>query len=148
MTGKVIIVTGASAGIGYEVARALCEGGNDVILACRSEERANRSIEKIRKQNPSALATYMQVRACQLKIYLFLSLSLFSFYVPFSDFFPHNLSSRSICLCPSLDHYLDGLFSGRPPKHPFTSSLVCPFLEQGSIFLQANTQSPSSFLSN
>lgn len=62
MTGRVVIVTGSSAGIGYEVARYLCEGGNDVVLACRSEERANRAIEKIKRQNPNALATYMQVR--------------------------------------------------------------------------------------
>ena len=58
---KVIIVTGSSAGIGYEVARALCEKGHDVILACRSEERANRCIDKIKKQNANALATYIQV---------------------------------------------------------------------------------------
>jgi len=67
MTGKVIIVTGANAGIGYEVARILCEGGNDVILACRSEERANHSIERIKKQNPSALATYMQLDMASLE---------------------------------------------------------------------------------
>ncbi len=62
MTGKVVIVTGANAGLGYEVARYLCEGGNDVILACRNEEKANKAVEKIKKQNPNALATFMQVR--------------------------------------------------------------------------------------
>jgi len=67
MSGKTIIVTGASSGIGFEVARVLCEGGNDVILACRSEERANRSVEKIKKQNPSALATYMHLDLASLE---------------------------------------------------------------------------------
>ena len=61
MTGRVIVVTGASSGLGYEVARYLCEGGNDVILACRNEEKANRAIEKIKRTNPNALATYMNV---------------------------------------------------------------------------------------
>jgi len=61
MTGRVIIVTGANSGIGYETARYLCEGGNDVILACRTEEKANRAIEKIKRLNPSALATYMNL---------------------------------------------------------------------------------------
>ena len=61
MTGRVIIVTGASSGLGYETARYLCEGGNDVILACRDEEKATRAIEKIKQQNPNALATYMHV---------------------------------------------------------------------------------------
>jgi len=61
-TGKVVIVTGANSGIGYEATRVLCEKGNDVILACRSEERANRAIEKLKRQVPNAVATYMQVR--------------------------------------------------------------------------------------
>jgi len=61
MTGRVIIVTGASSGLGYETARYLCEGGNDVILACRDEEKAKRAIDKIKQQNPNALATCMHV---------------------------------------------------------------------------------------
>lgn len=61
MTGRVIIVTGASSGLGYETARYLCEGGNDVILACRDDEKAKRAIDKIKQQNPNALATYMQL---------------------------------------------------------------------------------------
>jgi len=67
MTGRVIIVTGANSGIGYETARYLCEGGNDVILACRSEEKANRAIEKIKLKNPSALATYMNLDLTNLE---------------------------------------------------------------------------------
>lgn len=54
-------MTGASSGLGYEVARILCESGNDVIFACRNEEKANRAIEKIKKQKADALATFMQV---------------------------------------------------------------------------------------
>ena len=61
MTGRVFVVTGASSGLGYEVARYLCEGGNDVILACRTEDKANRAIERIKQKNPNALATYMNV---------------------------------------------------------------------------------------
>ena len=61
MTGRVVIVTGANSGIGYEVSRYLCEGGNDVILACRNEEKANAAITRIKKDNPNALATFMQV---------------------------------------------------------------------------------------
>jgi len=66
MTGKVIIVTGASSGLGYETARYLCEGGNDVILACRDEEKTKRVIAKIKQQNPNALATYMHVSSLLL----------------------------------------------------------------------------------
>lgn len=61
MTGRVVIVTGASSGLGFETARYLCEGGNDVILACRDEEKTNRAIARIKQQNPNALANYMHV---------------------------------------------------------------------------------------
>lgn len=61
MTGRVVIVTGANSGIGFETARLLCEGGNDVILACRNEEKGKAAVEKILAKNPNALATYMQL---------------------------------------------------------------------------------------
>jgi len=61
MTGRVIMVTGASGGLGFAVANYLCEGGNDVILACRDETKANRAIDKIKAKNPNALATYMNL---------------------------------------------------------------------------------------
>lgn len=67
MTGRVIIVTGASSGLGYETARYLCEGGNDVILACRDEEKAKRAIDRIKQQNPNALATYMHLDLSSLE---------------------------------------------------------------------------------
>jgi NAD(P)-dependent dehydrogenase (short-subunit alcohol dehydrogenase family) len=49
--GKIILVTGANAGIGYETALALYEAGAHVILACRSLENANQAINKI-KEHP------------------------------------------------------------------------------------------------
>ena len=61
MSGRTVIVTGASSGLGLEVARYLCEGGNDVIMACRNKEKAERAIEKIKRTNPNALATFMEV---------------------------------------------------------------------------------------
>lgn len=79
MTGRVVVVTGASSGLGYEVARYLAEGGNDVILACRSEERANRAIEKIKRLHPNALVTFMQVciyLSCYLVTRLLLELAV------------------------------------------------------------------------
>ncbi|OWF40774.1 retinol dehydrogenase 12-like [Mizuhopecten yessoensis] len=66
MTGRVIIITGANSGIGFRAAEQLCEAGNDVILACRSEERAKSAIEKILKRSPNALATFMQCDVADL----------------------------------------------------------------------------------
>jgi hypothetical protein len=36
-------------------------GGNDVILACRNEDKGKAAVEQILKKNPNALATFMQV---------------------------------------------------------------------------------------
>jgi len=61
MTGRVAIVTGAEAGVGFEVAKSLCETGNDVILACKDETQSKVAIDKIKEQAPNALAAFMQV---------------------------------------------------------------------------------------
>ncbi|XP_061190236.1 retinol dehydrogenase 13-like [Saccostrea echinata] len=66
MTGRVIIVTGANSGIGFEAARTLCEAGNDVILACRNEENGKAAVEKILQENPKALATFLQLDLADL----------------------------------------------------------------------------------
>ncbi len=50
-TGKTVIVTGANAGIGYETALALYETGAHVILACRSLDKAEQAITKIKQLN-------------------------------------------------------------------------------------------------
>jgi len=58
---RVIIVTGASSGLGLEVSHVLAAVGHDVIMACRSEEKTNRAIEKLKKQNLKGSLTYMHV---------------------------------------------------------------------------------------
>jgi NAD(P)-dependent dehydrogenase (short-subunit alcohol dehydrogenase family) len=52
-TGKTAIVTGANAGVGFETALALYEKGALVIVACRSMDKSQEAIEKI-KQHPGA----------------------------------------------------------------------------------------------
>eukprot|EP00455_Lapot_gusevi_P017431 TRINITY_DN192_c0_g1_i1.p1 TRINITY_DN192_c0_g1~~TRINITY_DN192_c0_g1_i1.p1 ORF type:complete len:339 (+),score=66.97 TRINITY_DN192_c0_g1_i1:78-1019(+) len=47
---KIAIVTGASAGIGVHIAKGLALHGFKVILACRSQERAEAAIKLIRDQ--------------------------------------------------------------------------------------------------
>jgi len=68
MAGCVAIVTGAESGVGFEVAKTLCEVGSDVILACKDETQTKIAIDKIKEHAPNAVATFMQVPFAQLLV--------------------------------------------------------------------------------
>jgi NAD(P)-dependent dehydrogenase (short-subunit alcohol dehydrogenase family) len=71
LTGKQIVVTGASSGIGYEAALALATRGANVVLAVRDTARGEACAAKIRAEHPGAelivssldLASLASVRA-------------------------------------------------------------------------------------
>ena len=52
--GKTFIVTGANAGLGYETALALAQKDARVVLACRSEAKAQKAKSKILRSAPNA----------------------------------------------------------------------------------------------
>ena len=47
--GRIALVTGANTGIGFHVARVLAERGARVLLGCRSAERAEAAVARIRR---------------------------------------------------------------------------------------------------
>lgn len=61
MSGRVILITGGTSGLGWETARYLCEGGNDVVITSRSPEKGDLAVQKIKKELPNALISYMEV---------------------------------------------------------------------------------------
>ncbi|MEL6184928.1 MAG: SDR family oxidoreductase [Myxococcota bacterium] len=54
MNGKTVVVTGANSGIGEATARELARAGSRVALVCRSSEKGQGAVERIRGQVPRA----------------------------------------------------------------------------------------------
>lgn len=57
LKGKVYIVTGASAGVGKELARLLYSHNGTIYVAARSHEKANIAIQWIKERHPDARGT-------------------------------------------------------------------------------------------
>lgn len=53
-SGKCFIVTGANAGVGFEIARVLAARGARVLVGCREQTRAQDAIARIKRITPNA----------------------------------------------------------------------------------------------
>ncbi len=60
-SGKVVIVTGSSSGIGFEAAKALANKNAKAIIAVRNLQKGEKAKEKIIAENPSADISIMQI---------------------------------------------------------------------------------------
>lgn len=61
LTGRIALVTGASSGIGYTVAKGLAEAGASVVVAARRVERLESLVREIEDKGGKALAVTMDV---------------------------------------------------------------------------------------
>lgn len=66
LAGKVIVVTGANSGIGFEAAKEFARKGAKTILACRSMEKAESALVEIQAEIPNAPAEIMQLDLASL----------------------------------------------------------------------------------
>ena len=61
LDGKVVVITGASSGIGEATAEALAEEGATVVVAARREERLSELVERLNDDGGKALAVECDV---------------------------------------------------------------------------------------
>jgi NAD(P)-dependent dehydrogenase (short-subunit alcohol dehydrogenase family) len=67
LTGKLIIVTGANSGIGFEATKEFARKGAETILACRNMDKTKKASDRIKKKIPDAKTVIMQLDLSSLK---------------------------------------------------------------------------------
>lgn len=65
-SGKTIIVTGANTGIGFEAAAVLAAKGARVLLACRSRDKGEAAMARIRQLTPAADLAFLPLDQADL----------------------------------------------------------------------------------
>ena len=66
LTGKVMIVTGANSGVGYEAAKEFARNGAQTVLACRNMDKAQAALAEIQAEIPDAPAEIMPLNLASL----------------------------------------------------------------------------------
>ena len=67
LSGRTVLVTGASSGLGLAVARQLAASGARTLLACRDGARAEAALAAIRRAHPAARAEFVRVDLASLE---------------------------------------------------------------------------------
>ena len=66
-TGKLVVITGATGGLGYETALALASKGADVVLTGRNDKKGAEALARIRAVYPAARLSYETLDLGSLK---------------------------------------------------------------------------------
>lgn len=66
LTGKIIVVTGANSGVGYEAAKAFAQKGAQTILACRNMQKADAALARLKRDVSNAHAEIMELDLASL----------------------------------------------------------------------------------
>ncbi len=63
---KIIIITGANSGLGFEITKVLSKKNPTIVMACRNLEKAEKAKKDILNENPSAQLDIMQIDLSKL----------------------------------------------------------------------------------
>lgn len=66
LTGKVVIVTGANSGIGYEIAKEMAAREAQVVMACRNLDAASEAVFKIKNELHCSSVVVSATNFCNL----------------------------------------------------------------------------------
>jgi NAD(P)-dependent dehydrogenase (short-subunit alcohol dehydrogenase family) len=66
LQGKIAVVTGANSGLGLHTAIGLAAAGAEVVMACRSPDKAARALQQVRAQAPGAKVEVMPLDLADL----------------------------------------------------------------------------------
>jgi NAD(P)-dependent dehydrogenase (short-subunit alcohol dehydrogenase family) len=66
-SGRVVVITGANSGIGFEATKALTAKGATVVLACRNEDKAEEAESEIRAGHPPGAMTVVVLDVADLE---------------------------------------------------------------------------------
>jgi NAD(P)-dependent dehydrogenase (short-subunit alcohol dehydrogenase family) len=66
LSGRTAVITGANAGIGFEIARVLAGRGAQPVLACRNPSRAGQAADRLRSAQPTASIATVELNLASL----------------------------------------------------------------------------------
>lgn len=130
LVGKVVIVTGGNAGIGYETAKDFADRGARVILGCRSEARGTAARDKIASLTGNTDVHFRQVDMASLK-----SVRNFAENIVQTEKRLDILVNNAGVLESKFDKTEDGLLEGMQINHfgPFLlTTLLLPLLKSSA----------------
>lgn len=126
MSGKVIIITGCSAGIGKETAKELLKSGATVIWACRDEKKTLNIIKELSIQDYKGKSVFIKLDLSSLQ-------SVYEFYLQFISNFDRldiliNNAGAATHEFIKTEDGLESIFQINHISHTLLTSLLLDFL--------------------
>ena len=136
MSGKVIVITGCSAGIGKETAKELLNAGATIVWACRDETKTMKIISEVNRADTKGKSVFIRLDLCSLQ-------SVYDFYTEFKANFDRldiliNNAGAAVHEFIRTDDGLESTFQINHISHTYLTALLLDSLsksEDGRIII-------------